>query len=408
MFTFELVHIPGTKHVGPDALSRRPLADDETAIEDDDSWLDNIALLATDARLAAQLNPNHAPCALPLPSAFCFASRKSEEDMLSQIETFLDTLITPVFSTPQKKRRFMAKAMEFFLKDKILYKRNGSYTPLLVLRTAASKLSVLEQAHEKLGHKGVQAVFELLRHRFYWPHLRADVHHHVRSCHECQIRSVKRMETPLNVSTPLALFQKVYVDVMHMHEARGYNYIVAARDDLSGASEVRALRAATSKELARFFSEQLIFRYGTPVKVITDNGPETKAAFKQLMERLGIPHISFTPYNHHTNGVVEQGYATLREALIKTCEGHINDWPDHLQAAAFADRITISRVTGYFPYQLLYGTDPMLPMDLAEATFIVTSFHSKMTTTKLLALRIRQLQKCPTDIAAAAETLRKS
>ena len=50
----------------------------------------------------------------------------------------------------------------------------------------------------------------------------------------------------------------------------------------------------------------------------------------------------------------------------------------------------------------------MLPMDLAEATFMVTGFHSKMTTTELLALRIRQLQKRPTDIAAAAETLRKS
>lgn len=43
-FDFTLVHVPGIKFVGPDALSRREPADDEEIIEDDDSWLDDIAL----------------------------------------------------------------------------------------------------------------------------------------------------------------------------------------------------------------------------------------------------------------------------------------------------------------------------------------------------------------------------
>src|SRR5215475_13849983 len=33
----------------------------------------------------------------------------------------------------------------------------------------------------------------LVKIRFYWPHMRTDVHHHVSSCHECQIRSTKKM-----------------------------------------------------------------------------------------------------------------------------------------------------------------------------------------------------------------------
>lgn len=47
LFDFELVHVAGTKHVGPDALSRRPLAYGETVEEEDDDWLDNIALLCS-------------------------------------------------------------------------------------------------------------------------------------------------------------------------------------------------------------------------------------------------------------------------------------------------------------------------------------------------------------------------
>ena len=45
MFTFELVHVPAERHKGPDALSRRPLGEGEVIEEDNDSWLDNIALM---------------------------------------------------------------------------------------------------------------------------------------------------------------------------------------------------------------------------------------------------------------------------------------------------------------------------------------------------------------------------
>ena len=40
----------------------------------------------------------------------------------------------------------------------------------------------------------------------------------------------------------------------------------------------------------------------------------------------------------------------------------------------FADRVTTNRVTGFSPYQLLHATDPILPLDIAEATFMVEEF----------------------------------
>ena len=45
MFIFELVHIPADRHKGPDALSQRRLGEGETIDNDDDSWLDDIALM---------------------------------------------------------------------------------------------------------------------------------------------------------------------------------------------------------------------------------------------------------------------------------------------------------------------------------------------------------------------------
>ena len=50
----------------------------------------------------------------------------------------------------------------------------------------------------------------------------------------------------------------------------------------------------------------------------------------------------------------------------------------------------------------------MLPLDIAEATFLVEEFRSGLSTSELLLLRARQIAKHPEDVARAAETLRKA
>jgi transposase InsO family protein len=411
LFDFALVHVPADKHKGPDALSRRTLAEGEIAESDDDSWLDNIALLTFFPTLRddpfATTPPPSTYKSTSLPS--CFSARITQENTLSQIHHFLETLESPIFKTVQKKRRFIAKAQEFIVINNRLYKRNGDRPPLTVIRTPEQKLSILKQAHEGTGHRGIYAVTELIRQRYFWPYFRADIYHHIKSCHDCQIRSLKRTEIPLTISAPTTLFSKIYVDIMHMPEsADKYKYIVAARDDLSGTCEARALQHATSSELSKFFFEEIYCRYGAPLKVVTDNGPEIKKAFEALLKRLGIRQIRITPYNHHANGVVERGHFILREAIVKACKGDFRQWPSKLPEAVFADRVTISRVTGFSPYQLLHATDPLLPLDLVEATFLVENIRAGISTSELLALRMRQIRKHPDDLARAAKILQKA
>jgi transposase InsO family protein len=220
------------------------------------------------------------------------------------------------------------------------------------------------------------------------------------------------MEISPTISTPTTLFQKVYIDVMSMPPSGGFNFIVAARDDLSGTTEVRAIRSNNSQNLAKFFWEQIYCRYGAIGHVVTDNGSEVKGAFEILLRRMGIPQVRITPYNKHANGVVERGHFTLREAIVKSCDkdqyGGIRNWHKHVEAAMFADRITVSSVTGYSPYYLLHGTHPLLPFDLSEATFMVEGFRSGLSTSELLMLRIRQLERHQEDIDKAAATLEQA
>ena len=106
--------------------------------------------------------------------------------------------------------------------------------------------------------------------------------------------------------------------------------------------------------------------------------------------------------------MVERGHFIIREGIVKSCNGNLDQWPSKVHHAFFADKCIVRKSTGFSPFYLLHGVDPILPFDLAEATHLVYGFCSGMKTTELLALRIRQLGKHPEDIAQAAATLRQS
>jgi transposase InsO family protein len=93
--------------------------------------------------------------------------------------------------------------------------------------------------------------------------------------------------------------------LMYMPLSSQYRYIVAAKDDLTGVTEASPLRKNNSKTLAKFLWQKIYCRYGAIGQVTTDNGPEVKGAFGELVRRMGIPHVTISPYNKHANGVVE-------------------------------------------------------------------------------------------------------
>jgi len=75
MFDFTLKHVSGKSHLAADALSRRELGEGEKIVDDDDSWLDNIALYSgiadaksfTSSKIShlAQVKLRYDPEALP-------------------------------------------------------------------------------------------------------------------------------------------------------------------------------------------------------------------------------------------------------------------------------------------------------------------------------------------------------
>ena len=402
LFDFTLIHVPGVKHIGPDALSRRPPAEEDTEAEEDedDDWFDKVYLNYSDLIPLDDSLPRKGWNYVLQGSGYINKS-------LHQIFNFLSNLEVPSFSKPSLRKTFLNKARYYFLHDGKMWKRTPS-RPLQVILNPSLRNQILQHSHDNLGHRGVYSTAKTISLRFWWPSYYNDVIQYVRSCHQCQVRSTYKVHIPPTISTPATLFSKVYIDIMVMPRAQGYHFIVAARDDLSGAAEGRKLKKATARAVSQFIFEELICRYGSISEIVTDNGSEVKGATSELLRRHGIPHIRISPYNSQANGVVERGHFTIREALIKACDGNVSRWPDLVHHTFFADRVTVRKATGFSPYYLLYGVDPILPLDLFEATYLVSGFRKNLSTEELIALRIRQLAKHDDDIEQASQTLYQS
>ena len=427
LFDFQLVHVPACQHKGPDALSRRPRAEEDSPDESDpDAWVDNIALFAVIP------SPQKPPTQLPLPSPFLptfddthfmdflpshtslpryswigIADRHDPEQQLNDILRYLVSNKLPKLTNRRERVRFQNLASQFFLQGVHMYKRHPT-APRVVIFNKKRRRAILWEMHEDNAHHGVWAVAKQTTLRYHWPYMLDDIKRHIQSCHTCQLRSTKKMHLPITISRPRTLFSKVYLDVMKMPKARGMQWLVACRDDLSGVTECQALRRDTAKAIAKFFYHQIILRYGNVLEVVSDNGPSFHKELKRLLSHYGIKQIMISPYNSQANGVVERGHFNIREALVKLSKDDISQWPLMVEAACFTDRITIRRATGFSPFYLLHGVHPFLPCDLTDATFMVTNFKPNMTDAELIAARTRQLLRLPQDIEKARQTLHQS
>jgi len=438
LFDFDLIHVPADKHTGADGLSRRCAADGEndTESEDHEDWIDRSYAFAmecmnrapqssvikvspkarsptiTDTRLKVYTGstlysstesrndspaPNNSP-ETPIPRSD--AANKKEQH-IRNIESFLRNPTQTLDLDSSQLRRLVRSASDFFILDNKLWRRRPNGCHQLV-PPDYKRLRIITEAHDSLGHKGIFVIRSRLLNRFWWPMLDQDVKWFVRTCHQCQTRQIRKIFIPPTVATPAGLFRRVHIDTMFLPRARGYRLLVHARCSLSAYPEGRPLRNETAKLIGTFIFEDILCRWGAIEELITDNGSPFIKALDFLGKRYGIHHIRISGYNSRANGVIERAHRSVRESLIKAANGDELKWPDVTPSVMWAERTTIQRSTGYSPFFIAHGVEPLFPFDIAEATYLIPTADAPMTTPELITLRARQLQKREEDLATIA------
>ena len=99
----------------------------------------------------------------------------------------------------------------------------------------------------------------------------------------------------------------------------------------------------------------------------SDQGPDFESrTIKELCEMAGIHKTRTTPY-HPKGNPVERFNRTLLQMLGTQNNKDMSLLRDYVKSLVHSYNCTKHEVTGFAPYELMYGRRPRLPVDLVFA-----------------------------------------
>jgi transposase InsO family protein len=152
------------------------------------------------------------------------------------------------------------------------------------------------------------------------------------------------------------------------------NYILVCTDYVTKWVEEKSLFRDIEKSVVEFIYEDIFTRFGVPREFVIDHDTQfTSKMMKELTEKYGIKHHKSSPYHLRSNGQVESTNKVMEAILTKTIQLHHREWVDRLPEALWAYLITWRNTTGHTPYEVLYGKQVLLPIELQVRTFHIST-----------------------------------
>eukprot|EP00253_Pinus_taeda_P033158 PITA_33158 len=104
-------------------------------------------------------------------------------------------------------------------------------------------------------------------------------------------------------------------------------------------------------------------------ELITDGGPQFVGnKLAATLNNCHVQHKITTPYHPQANGQIESSNKVIESILTKTIVSHRRDWVARLPEALWTYRTTWRSTTGYSPYQLVFGKQPIFPIEFEIQT----------------------------------------
>ena len=401
LFDFEFRHVPGKKHTLPDGLSRARRDDEDSDAMDLDDMIEEVNLLRMEREVWEEEMED--------PRAQIFVvgvvTREQQAEVWDPLRHFLATLERPDGISDGAWRRIRTMAPHFFLAEGRLWRRHEPNHQEVILDEGRQQ-EFFQQLHDELGHRGRNETYRRMVERAWWPGISKSVADYVKTCDACQKRKTTQEREVRHATVPRGILSKVHFDAVHI-KAGPYPYFISGRDDLTGWIEGRALRQLTSKAVAKFIRKEFLHRYGWFEQATVDGGGEFRGEVEDALRTAGVRRVVSAPYAPEGNARAERGHQEIIEGLAKITDTPAH-WHRYINAVLFADRISTSRTTGFSPYELMFGTRPVLPIDIGEETWVISEWWKVKTREDLLEARLRQILRMDDDVKLAIKRMAES
>ncbi|UYV84440.1 hypothetical protein LAZ67_X002171, partial [Cordylochernes scorpioides] len=254
-----------------------------------------------------------------------------------------------------------------------IHKKNPTPTgnPWLLVIPKTKQLELLEQMHDHptSGHMGIKRTYSRIKDTYFWPSMFKTVEKYVSSCPECQFRKTPSQQ-PSGKLQPIPPasrpFERIGIDLLGRipKSINGNRWIVVCTDYYSRHVETAALPRGTATEIADSFLKRIELRHGAPKILISDRGSSfLSKLLTQVLKICNTIHKKTTSYHPQTNGQTERMNRTLTDMISMYIDEKHQNWDEILPFVTFAYNSSVQETTGYSPYFLIHGREPLTFLD---------------------------------------------
>uniref|UniRef100_A0A8R1IXM4 RNA-directed DNA polymerase n=1 Tax=Caenorhabditis japonica TaxID=281687 RepID=A0A8R1IXM4_CAEJA len=366
-YDIKIVHIDGKKNTVADYLSRMQGESQpkETELED---------IVSFPVCMANTTYEHVPPTVLRISgmNSIDINEEQRKDPVLASVRALVEKRPTPCIDLPNEWKHHL-KFVKISTRGTLVINFPG--TPGLVedktIVPEALRELVITGHHASLlggGHFHWRPTMHKTQKKFFWPGMRTSIIQHCLRCQQCQLRRSKpptQREQQLVVPTNY-VFQRVGIDLTGPLPvtAQGNRYYMNAICWFTRYVISIPLPDTRADTCARALLNHVVLKYGAMSELISDGASGfTSAAFEHFCALLEIQHHTAIPHHSRGNGSTERTFRTFHNSMAKYVNNKHNDWEDHLQAVAFAYNTAQHSTTGESPFYLMYGRDPVFPIE---------------------------------------------
>lgn len=226
---------------------------------------------------------------------------------------------------------------------------------------------VLQYLHNDMGHPGRDRTSSLVRERFYWPKMHADITQWIDECDRCiKFKTPNNQRAELVSVTTTQPLEMVCMDFMTLEPSKGnIQNILVLTDHFTKYAVAVPTKNQTAKTTADAIFNHFVVHYGLPQRLHSDQGANfCSKIITELCKITGISKSRTTPYHPMGNGITERFNRTLISMLGTLDPEQKHNWRNYIYPLVHAYNCTAHDSTGFSPYYLMFGREPNLPVDL--------------------------------------------
>ena len=256
---------------------------------------------------------------------------------------------------------------DFLIQEGYLFKN----TRLCVPRCGTRELLVREVHGGALaGHYGEQKTSMVLKEHYFWPGMDKDVQDILKRCATCQV--AKSHSLPQGLYTPLPVPTLPWVDVSMdfvlglPKTQRNKDSIFVVVDRFSKMAHfIPCNKTNDATFIAELYFKEVMRLHGIPRSIVSDRDAKFLSHFwVTLWKKLGTKLKYSTTCHPQTDGQTEVTNRTLGTLLRVLLKSNSKAWDLILPHAEFAYNMAPSKTTGLSPFKIVYGVEPLNPLDL--------------------------------------------